>query len=84
MHHEKCLTSRGGFLISRSANGDHDLRPQGQVVGSFGLLNKRLEATAFQGTLSPGILCWVALAMLTVVNEQTPKFDAWLSLHWIR
>ena len=58
--------------------------PQGQVVGSFGLLNKRLEATAFQENLSPGMLCWVALAMLTVVNKQTPKFDAWLSLHWIR
>ena len=84
MHHKKCLTSRGGFLISRSANGDHDSRPQGQVVGSFGLLNKRLEATAFQENLSPGMLYWVALAMLTVVNEQTPKFDAWLSLHWIR
>jgi hypothetical protein len=82
MHHEKCLTSRGGVLISKSANGDHDSRPQGQVVGSFRLLNKRLEATAFQGTLSPGMLCWVALAMLTVVNKQTPKFDSWLSLHW--
>ena len=66
---------RGG-LVSKSANGDHDSRPQGQVVSSFGLLNKRLEATAFQENLSPGMLCWAALAMLTVVNKQTPKFDS--------
>ena|GEM_PF-5525988 len=49
-----------GGLISKSANGDHDSRAQGQVVSSFGLLNKRLEATAFQENLSPGMLCWAA------------------------